>query len=282
MKSLNRIISTVYNTPWLIRSTELDNYSRQLNAILEGKIEVPTKAHKVDSDNEAVINTSLDTQLIYNDVQYIEIVGTVGKGVSQMDIECGGVCDILTVQDQLLSVLDNPSIKTLGIYFDTPGGTVTQVPETAEIIRELSKKINVVGYSDGLCCSAGYWLASQCNQFYCSPSSIIGSVGCYTLYLDETKAMEIEGIKVNAFKSGKYKLTGASFLVMTDEEKKLIQAESDELGAQFRQVVKSTRSILDDNLEAQCFSGATTTLNGYSDGNLNTTHDWYKLLNQDQ
>ncbi len=272
MKSLNRIINTVYNTPWLILPSVHRNYTKQLTAILEGKVDMPIMDVSADQEPDS-------EDIIIGGIQVIEVKGTICKGLSQMEMECGGGCDITCIQDQLESARDNANVNTVVLIFDTPGGTVTGVPETAELIKEIADTKRVVGYTDGLCASAGYWLASQCNEFYCSPSSQVGSVGCYSLVIDETKALDMEGIKVNVFKSGKYKLSGASFVSMTDEEKAMFQAESDKLGKQFRDVVKSNRTeIKDENLEAQVFDGDESTLNGYSDGNLNTIEELFQFL----
>lgn len=68
-----------------------------------------------------------------------------------------------------------PDAKKILLVFDTPGGMVTDVNAFAQLIAGSSKPVH--GYVSGDCCSAGYWVASQCKELSSDPTARIGNIG---------------------------------------------------------------------------------------------------------
>jgi signal peptide peptidase SppA len=205
--------------------------------------------------------------------------GIIGKHLSLMETLCGGI-DIETISNELDMHMSNPEIKNIIIRFSTPGGTVTGVPELADKISRYSKMKNIVGVCDTQCCSAGIWLASQCTSFYCSPSSDIGSVGVYSIFIDETQALEDMGIKVVPISSGQFKLMGASFRTMSQEEIAILQKEINDTHAEFKASVKIGRPIIDEkDMEGQVFNGKEAVYRGFADGNIQEFKDIWEFFN---
>lgn len=79
------------------------------------------------------------------------------------------------------------------LQMDTPGGEVAGTSETGRLVAELvANGIEVIAFVDGMCASAGYWIASQCSEIVASaPTNIVGSIGISTTLVervaDETK-----------------------------------------------------------------------------------------------
>jgi signal peptide peptidase SppA len=276
MKSLNKIIEKVYNEKWLILPSTHMSMIKQLDAVISGKrkIEIPTPDMpelpydevKCPPDDEKKLN-----------VITICVDGVIGKHMSLLETECGG-CDLDSIAAQLDIARDDVNVDTIILMFNTPGGTVNGVEEVGQLISDISKTKRVIAYTDTMCCSAGYWLMSQCGEVYCSPSSTIGSVGVYSLVLDETRAMDMAGLSINVFKNGKYKLTGAPFLKLTDEEKILFQSDVDKTALQFKNAVNSKRTIDAQYLEGGVFDGNEAVEYGFCDGLLNFPSELDKFL----
>ncbi len=126
--------------------------------------------------------------------------------------------------------------------------------ETALLIRQLGLTHNTVAFTDTLCASAGYWLASQCHRITCTYSATVGSIGVYTAWYDETKRLEKEGITLVAFYAGKYKISGIDGRELTKDEKELFQTGVDKCYADFVSAVRFLRpEIPDSSLQGQCF-----------------------------
>jgi|MTBAKSStandDraft_2_1061841.scaffolds.fasta_scaffold06423_7 ClpP class serine protease len=66
-------------------------------------------------------------------------------------------------------------IKQIVMVFDSPGGEARGIAEMAEMIKRSKKP--VTAYVDGMCASAGYWLASAASRIIVSKTAELGSIG---------------------------------------------------------------------------------------------------------
>ncbi|MEM1204785.1 MAG: S49 family peptidase [Acidobacteriota bacterium] len=103
----------------------------------------------------------------------------------------------------------DPDIHTLLLSIESPGGVVSGIHELADAIHEARGNKRVVAYTAELCGSAAYWIASQAEEFWAGPASIVGSIGTYTLLIDASRAYEDIGYKVFRVRSTELKGGGA-------------------------------------------------------------------------
>ena len=186
-------------------------------------------------------------------VAYIPVKGVLGCGLAELD-KYTGSCDIEDVEEMLEDAERDENIKVIIFGFDSPGGTVTGVPELAKRIKKCKKR--TIGWCDKQACSGAYWLMSQCDEVWVTGSSIVANVGCYMGYLNEYKAYEMDGYKVELFKSGWAKAAGYPGTEMTPEQKALFEADAKETHDWFIADVLSVRSMADvKDLQGQCWSG---------------------------
>ena len=184
--------------------------------------------------------------------------------------ECG--CSMEELNCAIDAAEADSNVETVVYDFRTPGGTVTGIPETGRKI--LSSRKETIAYTDSECCSGGIWLASQCQKFYATQSSRVGSVGVYCMMLDMSEAMQKEGIKVNAISAGKYKLLGASWKPMADDERKIVQAGVDKIYAQFKESMEAYRVVDDKNFgNGLVFDGDEAAAIGFTDGVVESLDD---------
>lgn len=250
-RNFPHIIAKVYREPWLITPQK----HRAIQSVLEARMDGILPGDD-EADEPAGMARDGSTAII-------PVHGVIGKHLSMLEMSSGG-CDLDAVNAMISEAEQDDSIETIIFDFRTPGGTVTGVPETARRIASISKK--TIGFTDSECCSAGYWLASQCKQFYLTETAATGSIGVYSVFEDYSRALENEGVKVNAISSGKFKLAGAYFKPMTDDERKMFQAGVDKLHAQFKEAVRRNREVPDSAMEGQCFDGLEALEVGLADG----------------
>lgn len=196
-------------------------------------------------------------------VAVIEINGVLGKNLDSYDQRYGGV-DYDAICTRLDSAEADAGVHTILLHIRSPGGMALGAMECGDHIAALSKP--TVAYTDFLMCSGGYWLGSQCDAVYSSSSAFLGSIGVLAAYLDVTKALDSIGFKVNAFSAGKWKLAGASFKPMTDEERGMFQARVERYYAQFTEVVNRKRELGEDVCQGQVFDGLQAVEAGLCDG----------------
>lgn len=271
-KHYPRIERELFQTPWLILPNTHQTLVKAFQAHITGK-----QSNDVLPEDEAMAEDEVPVIVAPSSIAVITVEGIIGKRLGLLETMCGG-CDLNNVAEAIDKVMADDSIDTIVFDFYTPGGTVTGVPELAAKIAEVSKVKNTIAYVDMLCASAGYYLASQCNVVLSAPSADLGSVGVYALYLDETRALEQEGLKVNAISAGKFKLAGASFKPMTDEERGMFQADVDKIYTEFKDAVTSKRNIKEEDLQGQCFTGVDAINKGYSDGFANNLQEVFQYI----
>lgn len=253
MKAYPHIISKVYEQPWLITPVK----HRAIQKLIAARLDGGGMTEPEDSDDE-------EPQMAMDgNTAIIPVFGIIGKHLSMLETMCGG-CDLDTVGDMFDAAMVDSNVRRIVLNFRSPGGTVTGVPEMARKIANANKE--TIAFTDTLCCSGALWLASQCSKFYCTESSDVGSVGVYSVFLDETAALEKEGVKVNAISAGAFKLTGANFKPMTTDERAMLQAGVDKIYAQFKAAVTRNRVIDDEYLQGQVYDGEDAVKYGFCDG----------------
>src|SRR5205807_410377 len=97
-----------------------------------------------------------------------------------------------------------------------PGGETVGIEELGRKIVDIDENVKpVYVWTESQMASAAYWIGSQGRKLGMTPSSAVGSVGVYLLVLDATRQMEDQGLKIEAFSSGKYKMMGHEFRKLT-------------------------------------------------------------------
>ena len=89
------------------------------------------------------------------------------------------------------------------------------------------------------------------------------------VFLYHYRSMEEEGVKVNAIASGKYKLLGAPFKALTEEERGMLQSESDRIHVEFQAAVNAVRPVAEEYLQGQVYRGEEAAGYGFTDGVVN-------------
>ena len=263
MNPIPSIISKVTRQPWVITGEKLTAIMDAIEVRNSGDF----KSMGMDDmeEDDSMRSEYREFQTPTGVTAVIPVHGILGKHLSSLEMACGG-CSLDTLQSQLKTVLQSPRISRVILDINSPGGTVTGTPETAKLIAQVNAVKQVIAFTDSECCSGALWLASQCGTFYSTESASIGSVGVRMVLLDYTRKLEEEGVKVNAISSGKYKLLGAPFRALGDDEREMLQAESDRIHADFQQAVASVRPVSDQYMQGQVYRGEEAAGVGFTDG----------------
>lgn len=213
----------------------------------------------------------------------IDFCGFTVNNCSPIEEEYCGCISLQRFQQELSALVANEQVAQVVINFDSGGGYIMGVQETAELVKSLSAVKPIYAYTSGLMCSAAYKIASQCTNILASPSSMLGSIGVYCEYFDYTKAVADAGIVVKTFQGGSKKTIGSPYISLTPEQEKEIQDDINKEWELFKSVVKSSRGdVQEEFMQGQAFSGKEALELGTNliDGNLNSLADFVKLLSQ--
>jgi|GEM_PF-6800642 len=127
-----------------------------------------------------------------------------------------GLCPSYGVMDQLAVAVGDGNVKAIVLDIDTPGGFVNGTVELADYIATAKETKPIMAVIRGLCCSGGYWLASQCTKIIARPESEVGNIGVYSVLTDVSKFYSEIGIDLTLIASGQFKGLGADGKVSED------------------------------------------------------------------
>jgi signal peptide peptidase SppA len=246
---LGHVLQRVYCDPWMIRPSVHVLITEIVRSHVSGT------AHA--ADGAATDGTFADAPEfdVRDGVAIIPVRGIVGKGVSALETT-SGICDVDDVSALLDMADSDPAIEAKVLAFDTPGGTVTGVPELGAQIRRSAGVKPVVAFTDSEAASAGYWLASQADAVYATQSANVGSIGVYLALLDSNRAHELAGLRVEMISAGKHKGAGYPGTSLSDEQRAELQGRVTYLHDEFKASVRAARGAIPDAaMEGQCFIG---------------------------
>lgn len=237
-----------------------------IQRILESRMAGETSIPMEEGEDKPEMRTMEGTAII-------PVHGIIGKHLSGLEMMSGGV-DLDILNGMLDDAESDESVENAVLDFRSPGGTVTGVPESARKIAAFSKPI--VAFTDSQMASGAYWLASQASGgIYATESSSVGSIGVYMALLDESRALENAGIKINAISAGEFKMAGASFKSLTDQERAMFQGQVDTIYGQFKDAVSRHREIADSAMQGQVFDGVEAVAEGLVDDIVDDISDLF-------
>ena len=191
----------------------------------------------------------------------IPIYGPVDQRMTGELAKSGGT-PLDFVSAALDALLANPSVGAIVLRFDSPGGSVSGVQELADKIYEARAEKPIYAIADSLAASAALWLASAATMLISTPGgggATVGSVGVYVMHVDESAALEKDGIKVTMVSAGKYKTEFAPHAPMSDEARGHAQARVDGIHEQFMGALKRNRGTTLDNVRQNYGQGRVLT-----------------------
>ena len=161
-----------------------------------------------------------------------------------------------TDYDEIIEDVFTASKEARGIFLsiDSPGGHACGNNFVSEIVSHSKKPI--FAYTDGMCCSAAYSIASGCGYICASPDATVGSIGTILPLMDVSGLWESFGIKPDYItnKDGDLKTAGYP-PSQTDEERASLQEETESYYELFKSHVLKHRDISKDSMRGQAFVG---------------------------
>lgn len=268
---LQHIIEQVYCRPWLI--TEAGHAA--IRGLLESKL--ADSFPREGEDFWTGEKEDLPGMEIKNGIATIPIQGVIAQKVSRVERSCGAV-DVRDISKELAIAEAREDVTGIVLDIDSPGGTVGGTPELADEIAAAEKP--VFAWTDSMMASAAYWLGASADQVYTSPTAEVGSIGVYMPWRDSSKMMEDRGIKTEIFRAGRYKGMGYPGTSLTDDQRKLLQAQVDDIYAMFTGHVNSKRQggVSKEAMQGQSFMAKKALQENLVDGIMRSRSDVERML----
>ena len=250
---MKRFINVAYKL-WCEPCAILPEMHRQICNIVQAHID--GMAHNPDGVAQIYTDAQKEQMPKYQVVDGIAIVpiqGVLDNKVSQT-MRMSGAMGLDDIEHMLVQAIEDDEVEGIMLDVDSPGGSVTGIPELAKKIRATKAQKPVAAFTDSIAASAAYWLMAPADVIYASESAKVGSIGVYMAWLDTSRQFEMEGLRTEIIKVGKWKAMGLPGTSLTDDERALLQASVDKVAAWFKGFVVSARGGVDsDTMQGQVF-----------------------------
>lgn len=256
----------IYLRPWFITASA----HHTIRALFERHALAPRGEDGLDLS--LFVNPRRPLAIDDDGIATIHVQGPIGKNLSQLEQSCGAT-GIEQVRSDYAAAIAGGARGIL-LHFDSPGGTITGVPELAQLIGQ--RTLPTVAYTEDLMASAAYYLASGAHAIVATPSAAVGSIGVYIPWVDSSVAIAAQGLKPDPIvnQQGDLKAIGFSGS-LTPEQRAYLQDEVEQDFATFRDHIRTYRTVPDDAMRGQTLSGHAALAAGLIDhlGDLPTARE---------
>ncbi len=208
------------------------------------------KAHETDIVSAVLVDQNPpetteepEPYQVIEGVALIEITGVIWEGAPGWATYMGLATDPLDVRAALLQALQDPAVRSIYVYVDSPGGYTDGVDELADAIYEARAEKPIHAHIANLGASAAYEIASQAGTITANRSASVGSIGVYLVLDDWSKMYEDAGVRTIVIRSGKYKGTGVVGASIEDDQLVPLQEMVGGLADQFVATVARGRAL---------------------------------------
>lgn len=262
----SHLIATLSAMPWCMHPVMFKTFEEVLNNKYIMNMNTTQLKEQQMESNPPVVKTGS----FVNEKQIIPIQGTLIKKAYCAEM-MSTPRTLENVQTDLRNAYNNSDVETIILDIESPGGSVPGVSETANLIREVSKKKDVIALGGGYLTSGAYWLASAASEIYVSDSTMVGSIGVIQAHVSVADKLKREGLKVTLIKAGEHKGAGHPAFDLSKEDLANIQARVDDLYKVFVENVANYRNVSVEKVykewaEARVFTGKDAVDNGMVDG----------------
>lgn len=204
-------------------------------------------------------------------VAILPLQGVLTKSASAWNRLCG-MASTAQVRADLLTALEDPAVKSILLWVDSPGGTVDGTQELGDAVFAARDVKPVVAFIDGCGCSAAYWIAAAASQvFISSGTTEVGSIGVVADHVDVSQQDARLGRKVTHITAGKYKRISSSHAPLSQDGQLVMQDTVDYLYSIFVNAISkfrgvSVETVLADMADARVFYGQQAIDAGLVDG----------------
>jgi signal peptide peptidase SppA len=230
----SRILDAFTQTPWAILPERLIVLQEIVARHVSGEKLPPEEVQMVIHGAKRPADRKL------GNIAVLPLFGTIFPRANLLT-EISGATSAELFGKQFDELVKDPEIGAIIIDVDSPGGQATGVEELSSKIYEARGKKPVIAVANHIMASAAYWIGTAADEIVITPSGEVGSIGAFAAHWDESKALEMEGLKLTLISEGKYKIEGNPYEPLTEEAHSAIQGSVREAYDMFVRAVARNR-----------------------------------------
>jgi HK97 family phage prohead protease len=215
-----KVCSAVASTPWAILPEKLAT----IHAILEMRANGGQMTER--EIRAAMMGAKDNAPQTVNSVAILPVYGTIAQRMDLfMEFSGGTSCQSLSAAFR--AALADSSVKAIVLDVDSPGGTVSGVPELAAEIMAARGTKPVIAVANSMAASAAYFIAACADELVVTPSGEVGSIGVYSGHEDMSEMLEKAGVKITLVSAGDFKTEGNPYEPLSDAARADMQSHVD-------------------------------------------------------
>lgn len=195
---------------------------------------------------EYASNSFKNKQLAFElgtDANVAVIVGEGGITVNGEEMTSEKICKYFR------EVRNDDDIKVVVFRVNSPGGSALASEEIWREVSLTTKKKKVIVSMGDVAASGGYYVATPATTIFAEPTTITGSIGVFGVIPYTGGFMENKlGLTFDRVQTNKHSVLSTN-RKLTPEELSLIQAEVDQIYAQFKKRVADGRGLTTDQVQ---------------------------------
>lgn len=207
------------------------------------------KFSSLSSVNDGLVEKFVDGQRFsQNKIVLIDIRGIIseGDGASFWN----GANSSLIVR-QLSRAENDPSVKAVLLYLDTPGGEVTAADNIYQGVLKLKNSgKKVVSYMNSVAASGGYYIAVGSDYIVAHRLCVTGSIGVIMQTYNYHELLNKIGVFTETYKSGTMKDMLDGSRPRTEEEKIIAQDIVNKIYDEFVRIVAEGRKLEEEEIKS--------------------------------
>ena len=275
---MNGLLEILTNKQWMIRPefvhgilpTLQNNLSSHSVLGIERDKKLPQAINATGDDIFREYEVTEDGQVLpvrdgWNDIDFLKDLKQPFVNVLPIDgpiSRDGGACSYGSreIRDWIMKAADNQFCRGHVLHVNTPGGSAWAKNDFLQAIDYAhAKGQRVLLLVDGLCASAGMYLAALCDEVYVmNPKDQLGCVGVMAAFftMKNGEKNQYTGETYREYYATKSVNKNKEFRdVAEDNNAKLLIAELDELDAEFRADMKAAfPNAMDEHLDGLVFN----------------------------
>lgn len=248
----NQIITELRTSPLAM----VKSGSQEMNAIIDRAMRADAKEPSFaglsnQNDISRILNMFNSSNYACDRIAIITITGMMTKyarinwDMESLEWIVPGMDDVAAL---LQMVLESAECDGAVLVFNTPGGTIQSLYQIEEVLKKRTKP--VVALVDGMCASAGMYVASLCDRIIISHKMCsVGSIGVMVQIVDDSQMLKKAGIKVLEIYPPESSEKNKAYRDAIDgKTQTIIEQELTPLAKMFQDHVRKYRKI-DENVE---------------------------------
>lgn len=194
----NHTLSAILRGQWLIENSYANAHLPLVASMLQGKpvswgmekevapVSIIKAATKTSAVHYSIGPESAVGEITTDFIAHIKMAGPILKYGDM----CSYGAEDYTALINNLAARDN--CQGVLLHIDGPGGQASGIASLGQAINNCSRSKPILAVvNDGMAASAHMWIASQCDEIYCTQSTdMVGSIGAYITIADWNKQLK--------------------------------------------------------------------------------------------